>query len=161
MINTLTIFILSVFIFSGCSSSDKSTGSNQSNAQLIITLENAESWYDLMPVVGEQTEIFRFTLAINFEMGERLSAYFNPDQISIRNFSIIFPDRIVIDKNYLTEVSGEGRNRRIMIFHDLTEVYSHQRDVLYENVKFSFDVYLDNRLVKNIQTGDVQIQKVY
>lgn len=158
---SVSIILLSFILLAGCSSTDKTSGSSHSQAQLIINLDNVESWYDLMPVVGEQTEIFRFTIAVNIEIGERLSAYFSPDQISIRNFSIIFPDRIVFDKNYLLEVSGEGLNRRILIFHDLTEIYSPQRDQLYENVRFSFDVYLENKLIKNIQTGDVQIQKVY
>lgn len=157
---SLCTFSFLIFLVAGCSSSDKTTGSNN-QAPLTITLSNAEAWYDLMPIVGEENDIFRFALSVSFNISERLSKYFRPDQISVRNLSIIFPDTTITEKNYVTETLGEGRERRLLIFHDLTEIYSPQREILYENVQFSFDVYLDNKFIKTVLTDTLQIQKVY
>ncbi|MEO8446741.1 MAG: VanZ family protein [bacterium] len=146
---TILPLLLVIFSFMSCSSS------NNSGNSPAVNVSGIEAWLNLMPVVGEQSNILGFTLDIEIK-GSAESRY------EFKDFVILFDNGTVTGKKFAAEDISTNQNEAKFKINQIPgEIYLTNSDNNPKEVQFRFTVYDGNKKIKLITTPKIKLQTVY
>jgi len=137
-----------------CASMSCSSSNNSSNSP-VTNISGTEAWLNLMPVVGEQSNILGFTFDVDIK-GSADSRY------EFKDLVILFDNGTVTGKKFAAEnISTKQNEAKFKINQVPGESYLTNSDNNPKEIQLRVTLYDGSKKIKLITTPKIKLQTVY